>query len=338
MKMSERVLRNKALQDVLFEVRGQMQSTVLSYKQRDPDGIKWGSSGYPGNCSGKVPLGFIDKLGAESVTEVFAGSGTLSDVCRDFFIPYCGIDLNPQPVRKNIVSMDILDDTMDLPDAFHTSDMCFSHPPYPGINRIKYSGNAWKDTNHCANRDIQNMSFEYGMAMINHAHMRIYSAMQPGSYLVMLVGEIRSHGKYHSMYQNLALPGEVFQTYVKMQHNTWSGRQNYSRGHNPRAFTGHEMIAVIKKPSGYEFAYVIPQRICFDVRNSRSATWKDVVLSVMRNINTPANLTQIYSEIDGYKKAQANPHWKDKVRQILQQLQSSGLVKNISRGIWQLAA
>ena len=263
--------RKEELDKVLNEVKRQMQYTVISYEQRDPDGFKWGNPKYPGNCSGKVPLGFIDKLGAKSVCELFAGSGTLSDVCSDYNIPYCGIDLNPNPIRENIISMDILDMNQDLPDAFRMSDMCFSHPPYPGINRIKYAGSAWKDTKGLAEKDIQTLPFEIGMKKINQAHMRLYSVMQPGSYLVMLVGEIRCSGNYYSMIQNLVLPGISFQTYVKIEHNTWSSRQSYYGNTNPRALTSHEIIAVVKKPSGYEIMYIMPKTVNLDIRDSLSA-------------------------------------------------------------------
>lgn len=322
---------------VLNEVRTQMQYTVLSYPQRDPQGITWGSPKYNGNCSGKVPLGFIDKLGVRSVCEVFAGSGTLSDVCRDYGIPYCGIDLNPAPVRENIVAMDILDMEKELPDAFYEADMCFSHPPYPGINNIKYAGSAWKDTQNLSVKDIQNMPFDEGMKKINMSTMRVYAAMQPGAFMVLLVGEIRAGGKYYSMYQNLALPGEVFQTYVKLQHNVSSGRKNYC-GRSQKALTGHEMIVVVKKPSGYEIAYVVPRVVSGDIRDSRSATWKDVVYAVMRNSKGNVTLNEIYSELESHAKSRSNSEWKAKIRQVLQRLRDSGKVVNVGRGAWCLAA
>jgi len=321
------------LKNVLDEVRAQMQSTILSYPVRDPKGLKWGEPGYNGNCSGKVPLGFIDKLGAKSVCELFAGSGTLSDVCRDYGIPYCGIDLNPTPVRDNIVSMDITDLTQELPDGFYEADMCFSHPPYPGLNHVQYAGKCWKDiTGRLTARDIQNKSFAEGMKLVNLSTMRAYSALPSGSYMVILVGEIRSNGRFYSMMQNLCLPGEHFQTYVKLQHNTWSGRKSYSGGRSPRAMTGHEMIAVIKKPSGYEIAYVIPREYVLDIRDSQTATWKDVVHAVMNKLGT-ANLSRIYEEIEGYKKCRNNPHWRDKVRQTLKR----GGFKHVSEGVWAAA-
>lgn len=332
-KISIATEKDKELQRVLDEVRTQMTSTILSYPERDPRGFKWGSSSYNGNCSGKVPLGFIDKLSAKSVCELFAGSGTLADVCKDYKIPYAGVDLNPNPVRSNIYSMDITNMDEELPNEFYNSDLCFSHPPYPGLNHVKYCNSAWKDTiGGLDKKDIQNLPFDEGMKMVNRSTLKAYSALPAGSYFVILVGEIRSNGKYYSMCQNLALPGEHFQTYIKLQHNTWSGRQG-SYGNSTRALTGHEMLVVLKKPSGYELCYVFPKKVSMDIRNSQSATWKDVVAAVMSKLKS-ADLKRIYDEVENFDKAKQNPHWKEKIRQTLQY----GPYVSNGNGYWQLAS
>lgn len=98
--------------------------TILSFPNRGP----WGDSRYRGNCSGWIPAYFINKYHAKRVAEVFAGSGTTYDVCRDMGVRYVGIDLNPNPPRDGILSMDILDDAMELPDGFYDADMVFLHP------------------------------------------------------------------------------------------------------------------------------------------------------------------------------------------------------------------
>lgn len=136
---------DEELRKVLDEVRVQMQTTVISYPERNPHDRVWGANNYPGNCSGKVALGFVDKLRADSMFELCAGSGTNYDMCKDYDIGYCGIDLNPNPVRNGIKPMDLTDMTQEFPDEIRTADMIFSHMPYPGINRIKYSNGAWKD-------------------------------------------------------------------------------------------------------------------------------------------------------------------------------------------------
>ena len=92
--------------------------TILSFPERGP----WGSSRYRGSCSGWIPAFFINKFHVSHMAEVFAGSGTTYDVCKDMNVVYTGIDLNPNPPRNGIQTMDILDDSMDLPDGFYHAD------------------------------------------------------------------------------------------------------------------------------------------------------------------------------------------------------------------------
>lgn len=307
--------------------------TVLSFPNRGP----WGDSRYRGNCSGWIPAFFINKYKVKKLAEVFAGSGTTYDVCKDMGVQYVGIDLNPNPTRDGIIAMDILDDTVDLPNGFYDADMVFLHPPYPSINDVRYAGHMWKDLDGSGKlHDIQEMSFEDGMRSVNHAIIRAYNAMPKGSYEVCLVGEIRSHGQYRSMMQNLSIPGILHQTFVKLQHNTVSGRRNYSCN-NDYALTGHEMIAVIKKPSGYELSIVIPRRYTMDIRDSKMATWKDVVMAAVRNLGGTQKNSDIYLEIENHEKAARNQNWKAKVRQTLQVLSQAGLIVHVAEGQWRAA-
>lgn len=318
---------------VIVEKLKEQTSTVLSFPDRGP----WGQSGYRGNCSGWVHAYFLNLYNVKKMAEVFAGGGTGYDICKDMGVEYTGIDLNPNPVRPGIISMDILDESVDLPDGFYDADMLFYHPPYPGINMVKYSGSMWKDTKNLAARDIQNMSFEKGMQAVNQAVMRGYAAMQPGAYEVVLVGEIRSKGEYYSMLNSLVKPGKLHQTFVKLQHNTVSGMKTYGKTTPDRAMTGQEFIAVFKKPSGYEIAYVYPKEYKMDIRDFvGTVTWKDVVAAVARKLGS-ANLEQYYEEIGNHRKAKNNTNWKAKVRQTLQYLRDKGIVLNDNRGVWSYA-
>lgn len=65
-----------------------------------PDRGIWGDNRYRGNCSGWIQAFLIWKYQVKKMAELFAGSGTGSDVCRDMGVSYIGADLNPNPVRK----------------------------------------------------------------------------------------------------------------------------------------------------------------------------------------------------------------------------------------------
>lgn len=327
-------------EEIIKKVSETANGTILSFPDRGP----WGLSKWRGNFSGWIPASLIYRYDAKSVSEIFAGGGTTSDLCKDLGIPYIGVDLNPNPVRPDIVAMDILDESIELPDMFYQADLQILHPPYPSINGVHYSNDMWKDTKGVAVNDIQEMPWNKAMNCINKAVLRGYSAMPSGSYQAVVVGDVRNRvngvSMFRSMLAELAIPGEMVQLLVKQQHNTVSGRSGntYSNGNKRNFFLiEHEFIVVIKKPSGYEIAYVLPQKYELDVRDSNSATWKDVVCSVLRKLGKTSNLSEIYAEIDGHKKCETNPHWKDKVRQVLQQLQKTGLLINAERGYWGLA-
>lgn len=321
-------------EQIEHEIRKQEQNgTILSFPDRDPKYGTWGSASYRGNWSGFIPAYFICRLKAETgIAEIFAGSGTTSDVARDMEIPYVGIDLNPNPVRDNIVCMNILDDSRELPEGFHSADIQFLHPPYPGINGIRYAGSMYRCDKATMESDIQNMPYEKGMKAVNHAVMRGYSAMKPGAWQVIMVGEIRSHGRYYSMFRDLVIPGTLHQTFVKQQHNTMSGRKSYGMKERDFAWTAFEVIAVIRKPSGYEIAFTLPRTFRTDIRDSRTATWKDVVVSAAHGLGSWFSLDQMYRELEGHDKAKNNNNVHAKIRQTLYRLCDSGvLVKQNDR-------
>mgnify|MGYP006950582802 CR=1 FL=1 len=58
--------------------------TILSFPERGP----WGSNHYRGSCSGWIPAFFINKFHVSHMAEVFAGSGTTYDVCKDMNVAY----------------------------------------------------------------------------------------------------------------------------------------------------------------------------------------------------------------------------------------------------------
>ena len=92
---------------------------------------------------------------------------------------------------------------------------------------------------------------------------------------------------------------------------------------------------MLKKLAPYLIHYQLPTTHELDIRDSKSATWKDVVYAAMSKLKT-SNLESIYKEIDGHEKTKTNPNWKACVRRTLQE--TPKCFRHVERGVWQLAA
>ncbi len=312
------------------EIERQLAAFATSSVFSAPDRGPWGDNRYRGNCTGWLIAAFIRTYGVKRLAELFAGGGTGSDVARDMGIQYIGADLNPNPKRSDIITLDAVAD--EVPDAFREADFIFAHPPYGAEIRIPYAGSMYADPDGSLSRkDLGQMPWDRFMDTLNKVILKYYSAMAPGARMGLLVGNIRRNGVYRSMLTALALPGEVVQTMVKIQHNCTSNGREYSS----RNFftTDHEDIVVIRKPGGFLISYTLPRRREVDIRDAAGSTWKDVVRTVLQSFGRPVSLFEIYNAVDGHAKTRTNPHWQEKIRQTLQ----TGRFSHDARGTWSLA-
>ena len=303
-------------------------NTVLSFPERGP----WGQNSYRGNCSGWIQGFLAWKYKVEKFAELFAGSGTGSDVCRDLGVEYAGYDLNPTPARPNIYPFNAVTD--EVPEFFYTSDLIFMHPPYGAEIKIPYAGSAYPDPSGLlSNSDLGQMPWPVFIKTLNEIVMKFYAAMEPGARMAILMGDVRRQGRFYSMLADIVKPGNLEQIIIKYQHNTFSdGRTYSSKDFVPIV---HEYIMVVKKLLPYIINFNLPKDYEVDIRDSgKGSTWRDVVAAVMKHFNRPASLTEIYAEIENHKKTATNPNWKAKVRQILE---TSGLFKHVSTGVWEVA-
>nr|WP_297765792.1 hypothetical protein [uncultured Butyrivibrio sp.] len=304
-------------------------STLLSFPSRG----EWGDRKYRGNCSGWIQAFLIWKYHVQKMAELFAGSGTGSDVARDMGIDYIGADLNPNPVRGNILTCNAVTD--EVPEEFLGADMFFMHPPYGAEIKIPYAGHMWKDTtreHNLSKSDLGQMKWDVFMKELNKIIMKYYASMEAGARMSVLMGDVRRDGRCYSMLKDIVQPGQLEQIIIKAQHNCVSDGRAYSN----RNFVPivHEYIMVIKKLAPYIIDFSLPVKKELDIRDSKSATWRDVVSAVMDKLGE-ADLDEIYAEIEECEKAKANEHWKAKVRQTLQY---SPRFENKKRGVWALAA
>ena len=302
-------------------------STLLSFPDRGP----WGDKKYRGNCSGWIQAFLIWKYKVDKLAELFSGSGTGYDVCKDMGISYVGADLNPMPVRPGILNVNAVTD--EVPEEFLDADMFFMHPPYGAEIKIPYAGSMWKDeTGELAKSDLGQMPWEQFMKTLNSIIMKYYAAMESGSRMAVLMGDVR-RGGLHSMLADIVKPGNLEQIIIKAQHNCVSdGRVYTSRNFVPIV---HEYIMVLKKLAPYMLDFQLPQKHELDVRDSQSATWRDVVMAVLQKLGKNATLEEIYEEIAGHRKCANNENWQAKVRQTLQQGRQ---FTHVGRGLWAMAA
>lgn len=60
-------------------------------------------------------------------------------------------------------------------------------------------------------------------------------------------------------------------------------------------------------------------------------TWETIVAEAFPNPNEETSLTRLYARLDGHPRTKVNPHWKAKIRQVLQR---SELFEPVGRGVW----
>ncbi len=296
------------------EIEAQLQkndSTLLSFPDRGP----WGDKKWRGNCSGWIQAFLIWKYKVEKMAELFAGSGTGSDVARDMGINYIGGDLNPNPVRNNILSFDAISE--DVPEEFVDADMLFMHPPYSSMIRIPYAGSMYPDKDNTLSRcDLGQMDWDKFMKTLNEIIMKYYVSMEKGSRMSILMGDVRRDGKCYSMLKDIVQPGQLDQIIIKAQHNCVSDGRTYA--HKNFVPIVHEYIMVIKKLAPYLVDFSVPIKREMDIRDSKSATWCAVAYAIMVELGGDAHhYTELSAEVYGHKKAEDNHNVDAKMRQTL---------------------
>lgn len=295
--------------------------SVVSYPKRGP----YGDNRYRGNCSGYLIEDIISQYKVEAMSDYMVGSGTTEDVCRKNGIPGTFLDLNR--------GYDMM--TMDIPER---PENIFWHPPYGGM--VIYSDHMYRA------KDIMN---EYGfdprindlsraeswddfVKKLNYCMLKQFSALEKGGRMFVLLGDWKKQGKLHSMLCEIARPGTLEQIIIKMEHNCMSDSRSYSNMNFVPI--SHEYVMVIKKGSAVIIPVSVAKKHELDIRDTVSVTWRDLVAAVLEDAGRPLPLKEIYQAVDGHRKCSTNSHWKDKIRQTLQQW--DGFL-HVKEGVWAIS-
>ncbi len=313
------------------------KSSIVQYGKNGRDD-RYGSNRYRGNTDGTIVKDFLDfcemkfKRPVNTCSDYMVGSGTTKDVCIERGVDGVWTDLR--------YGFNVLKEDCEIPDRPET---IFWHPPYSSMIGIPYAGKEWDDKKFMEQfgydpkpYDLGRMDWNQFVKALNYCMIKMFSALQTGGRIGILMGDIRRKGVYKSMLLEIARPGEVDALIIKNQCNTMSeGKVNSNKNFVP---IDQEYFLILKKAVAYILDFTLVKKVKLDIRDSNDASWKDVVLSVLETLGSEAPLTAIYAEIDGYKKCVSNPHWKAKVRQTLQILRDKGMAKNTSQGIWSIVA
>lgn len=216
-------------------------TSVVSYPNRC---ALWGSSGYRGNCDGRLLKDLVLRYGAKKVADPMQGSGTSRDVIEGLNrykkkgIDYWGGDLR--------TGFDLT--RQALPGRF---DFCWLHAPYWNIVRYN-SGEG----------DLSGVEdYEEFRRLLMVCLKRCYDALRPGGRLAVLIGDVRRQGKYTAIIRDvLNFPyGEIRSVIIKVQHNCTSDRKRYGRMEDVPI--KHEYCVVFKKVGAALSTFTSPVRI-----------------------------------------------------------------------------
>lgn len=295
-------------------------TSVVSY----PDRGAGGNNKYRGNCSPKLIEDLIAHFGVEEICDYMCGSGTTGDVAKAMGIKSHTYDLHS--------GFDLLNH--DIPER---SEFTFWHPPYWSIitySDVMYSAAAVQKKYGYDPRltDLSRIpTWEGFVRAMNFCLMKQFCALDKGGRMAVLVGDIKKRGKLYSMLFDMVKPGTLENVIIKTQHNCFSDNTQYSGRFIPIL---HEYVLLIRKDAPLLFPVMLSETKEMDMRDMAGATWRDIVAGVLEECSGAVPVEEIYRRVEGYKRAQTNKWWKEKVRQTLQIYPDT--FEKTQRGVWQL--
>ena len=294
--------------------------SIVSY----PDRGNYGKNSYRGNCSGKLIEDIIKQYNIRQLSDFMVGSGTTEDVVKAMNIEGSFADLNR--------GYDMM--SMDIPER---SENIFWHPPYHDM--IVYSGQQYSDKeverkygfDPKVNDLSRCASWDEFVEKMNYCMFKQFSSLENGGRMFVLMGDMKRKGKLYSMLCDIEKPGTLEQIIIKTQHNCVSGRSSYSNLNFVPIV--HEYLMVVKKEGGLIVPMTYTKRVKVDMRMSKSASWRDIIHSILES--GQQSLEGLYRQMENTPKAMNNPHWREKIRQVVQ---NTRYFTRVAEGTYALAA
>jgi len=171
------------------------KSSIVQYGQNGRD-KRYGSNTYRGNTDGNIVHDFLDfcemkfKRPVQTCSDYMVGSGTTKDVCVERGVDGVWTDLR--------YGFNLLKEDCEIPDR---PEAIFWHPPYSSMIGIPYAGAEWSDKEFISKfgydpkpYDLGRMDWDKFVKALNYCVMKMYSALEKGGRMGILMGDIRRKG------------------------------------------------------------------------------------------------------------------------------------------------
>ena len=279
-----------------------------------PDRGNGGDSQWRGNCSPQVVSSILryvidcKKYYGKDVSDFtmldpMSGSGTSKAAADRLGVRSILYDLNPNPAA-GLGNWNALKD-----DVEDSADLVFFHPPYHNI--ITYSGNMWgkphpDDLSRCENYD----DF---LEKLNLCIRKFYMALRRDGRLAVLVGDIRSGGKFYSIQRDMMQMGEAESFLVKAQFNCVSDSRRYKK---PLIPIVTEYLLLFHKKDSLIVPFTYQDKGTFSISNTDivALTWHHLIRMTLESIGGQCTLTELYERLSTHPKAKKNSHYKERIR------------------------
>ena len=279
-----------------------------------PDRGDGGSNAWRGNCSPKVVESvakyvldtkkyYRKDISDFTLLDPMSGSGTSEKVAKQLGMPRDPYQLHLNRACRKGISHSLRDEIKD------SGYLIFFHPPYHSI--IKYSGNMWgsphpDDLSRCN-------SYNEFIEKLNFVIKKLYMALRKDGRLAVLVGDIRSQGKFYSMQNDMMKIGKYESFIVKAQFNCDSDSKRYAKPFIPVVT---EYLLLFQKEEVFVIPFSKTLSSKFDVRKKDDVTltWHHLVRMTLESVGGKAKLSDLYSLLEDHPKAKNNEHFRERIR------------------------
>lgn len=274
-----------------------------------------GDNHWRGNCSPEVVRAvtkyvlaskrfYRKETSSFTLLDPMCGSGTSGNVATDLGIRSVLYDLNPDaPMGEG--GWNALRD-----DVRASADLIFFHPPYHNI--IRYSGSVWGKSAHPDDLS-QCENYSDFIDKLNFVIKKLFLSLRKDGRLAILVGDVRSAGRFYPIQQDLIQLGEEEAFIVKAQFNCRSDSRTYSKPFIPVVT---EYLLLFRKDDSLLVPVCWQKHGVIDLRqtDTKAMTWNHLVRMTMEAQGGKAKLSELYVLLANHPKAKANQNFEARIR------------------------